>query len=487
MTTRVVNVRAETYDVYIGRKKGGSVYDTGDWGNPCVIGKDGTREEVIEKYRVHLKEQVRLGLRTWKQLRKLYGKSLGCYCSPDPCHGDVIIEAINIAMDCKTEKRFLARYLDDKEEEEVTDEQSLEILKAREMVEEAEDDLNDALDMLHSVGGNPDASRVASNAVTRTRDKFEKAQEELRLMEAETEEEPPPIEQPPLPEETARAESDKDTKKSNQKSDTTQPSSTKETGPMTTETQEAPAVSMEQMMAGMMEQMMAGMKSQIAEAVQQKVNDVAPPAEQATAPPPEQPAPPVQQAEWQRDYRHVDKSNRDYVDVKRLNSNRDAYVKVGSYPKEHDSDLLFSLIVDANPPIAPLARDGGEGIFEETKLKKGGKFVLELNGTLTDEIRSFFYGAPLPNKTPTPEIVVAKVEKNEPLTKKQMVGRIATDTQDPPLKTDAEPTPAQAKMAAARALTVQYNGEGFTVPEIQGLLAEDGMIYAERTIERFLQ
>ena len=62
MTTRVVNVRAETYDVYIGRKKGGSIYDTGDWGNPCVIGKDGTREEVIEKYRVHLKEQVRLGL-----------------------------------------------------------------------------------------------------------------------------------------------------------------------------------------------------------------------------------------------------------------------------------------------------------------------------------------------------------------------------------------------------------------------------------------
>ena len=265
--------------------------------------------------------------------------------------------------------------------------------------------------MLHSVGGNPDASRVASNAVTRTRDKFEKAQEVLRLMEAETEEEPPPIEQPPLPEETARAESDKDTKKSNQKLEETQPSSTKEIGPMTTKTQEAPAVSMEQMMAGMMEQMMAGMKSQIAEAVQQKVNDVAPPAEQTTTPPPEQQAPPVQQAEWQRDYRHVDKSNRDYVDVKRLNSERVSYVKVGSYPKEHDSDLLFSLIVEANPPLAPLARDGGEGLFEETKLKKGGKFVLELNGLLTDDIREYFYGAPLPNKTPTPETVVAKVEE----------------------------------------------------------------------------
>lgn len=37
----VVNKYKEEYDIYIGR---GS-----RWGNPFVIGKDGTREEVIEK------------------------------------------------------------------------------------------------------------------------------------------------------------------------------------------------------------------------------------------------------------------------------------------------------------------------------------------------------------------------------------------------------------------------------------------------------
>ena len=44
MTERVVHCKRENYDIYIGR---GS-----KWGNPFVIGKDGSREEVVEKYRV---------------------------------------------------------------------------------------------------------------------------------------------------------------------------------------------------------------------------------------------------------------------------------------------------------------------------------------------------------------------------------------------------------------------------------------------------
>ena len=149
---------------------------------------------------------------------------------------------------------------------------------------------------------------------------------------------------------------------------------------------------------------------------------------------------------------------------------------------------MFSLIVDANPPIAPLARDGGEGIFEETKLKKGGKFALELNGTLTDEIRSFFYGAPLPNKTPTPETVVAKVDKKEPLTKKQMVGRIATDTQDPSPKDRCRTDSGAGKDGCGKSV----DGTVTTVRDSQyrryrDYLRKMGMIYAERTIERFLQ
>ncbi len=44
--TRVVHCKRERYDVYIGRP--------GPWGNPFVIGRDGTREQVIAKYRTWL-------------------------------------------------------------------------------------------------------------------------------------------------------------------------------------------------------------------------------------------------------------------------------------------------------------------------------------------------------------------------------------------------------------------------------------------------
>jgi len=81
--TRVVNCRYESYDVYIGRPS--------KWGNPFVVGRDGTREVVIEKYRKWLLGQPKL----LSQLHGLKGKRLGCWCSPLPCHGDVLVEMLN--------------------------------------------------------------------------------------------------------------------------------------------------------------------------------------------------------------------------------------------------------------------------------------------------------------------------------------------------------------------------------------------------------
>lgn len=79
----VVNIRREWYDVYIGRP--------GQWGNPFEIGKDGNREEVIEKYRQWIQTQPRL----LAQLPMLKGKRLGCFCKPKACHGDVLMELLN--------------------------------------------------------------------------------------------------------------------------------------------------------------------------------------------------------------------------------------------------------------------------------------------------------------------------------------------------------------------------------------------------------
>lgn len=80
MTTRVVHVNAEPYDVYIGRPS--------KWGNPYKIGIHGSRSEVIAKYRAYLLRNSRL----MSSVRELKGKTLGCYCKPEACHGDVLAE-----------------------------------------------------------------------------------------------------------------------------------------------------------------------------------------------------------------------------------------------------------------------------------------------------------------------------------------------------------------------------------------------------------
>jgi hypothetical protein len=79
--TRVVNCKNERYDVYIGRPS--------EWGNPFKIGRDGSRQEVIQKYR----EWILANPQLTKQIHlKLRGKTLGCWCKPNACHGDVLAE-----------------------------------------------------------------------------------------------------------------------------------------------------------------------------------------------------------------------------------------------------------------------------------------------------------------------------------------------------------------------------------------------------------
>ena len=75
---KVVHCKKDRYDVYIGRPS--------KWGNPFVIGQDGDRQEVVAKYEEWIKTQPHL----LACLHELKGKTLGCYCSPLACHGDVL-------------------------------------------------------------------------------------------------------------------------------------------------------------------------------------------------------------------------------------------------------------------------------------------------------------------------------------------------------------------------------------------------------------
>src|SRR5579859_1174800 len=89
---KVVHCKKEPYDVYIGRPS--------KWGNPFTHIKDKTtiaefvvdsREEAIKKYREWILNQPAL----LNDLHELKGKTLGCWCKPQSCHGDVLVELIN--------------------------------------------------------------------------------------------------------------------------------------------------------------------------------------------------------------------------------------------------------------------------------------------------------------------------------------------------------------------------------------------------------
>lgn len=70
--------------VYVGR---GSPY-----GNPFILGRDGDRNEVCDKYKVWFDSQTELKERALKELR---GKSLVCFCAPLRCHADYLMKVSN--------------------------------------------------------------------------------------------------------------------------------------------------------------------------------------------------------------------------------------------------------------------------------------------------------------------------------------------------------------------------------------------------------
>lgn len=79
--------RRVKYDVYIGRACRG--LPCSPYANPFIIGKHGSREEVIQKYKEWIYKQPKLIERARRELR---GKVLACWCAPKKCHGDVLVE-----------------------------------------------------------------------------------------------------------------------------------------------------------------------------------------------------------------------------------------------------------------------------------------------------------------------------------------------------------------------------------------------------------
>lgn len=82
LSKRLHSIPAEA--VYVGRPS--------KFGNPFVIGRDGDRSSVIQKYRAWICSRPDL-IDAAKV--ELAGKDLVCFCAPLPCHADVLLEIAN--------------------------------------------------------------------------------------------------------------------------------------------------------------------------------------------------------------------------------------------------------------------------------------------------------------------------------------------------------------------------------------------------------
>lgn len=101
--TLVVNIRRDSFDVYVGRAGKGS---TGYFGNPHTMpgpcrscGRDHGRQGTLAAYREYLLARVESDPVFRQQVLELRGKRLGCFCArkggvtasdPHVCHGQVL-------------------------------------------------------------------------------------------------------------------------------------------------------------------------------------------------------------------------------------------------------------------------------------------------------------------------------------------------------------------------------------------------------------
>lgn len=89
MTTRVVNVRKESCDVYIGRKGKGK---DGYFGNPFRLEDfDGDRIACLKRYEKYFHQRIWTDTEFRQKIEELKGKILGCFCHPKMCHGNIIV------------------------------------------------------------------------------------------------------------------------------------------------------------------------------------------------------------------------------------------------------------------------------------------------------------------------------------------------------------------------------------------------------------
>ena len=90
--TKVVNIHKESCDVYIGRAGRGK---DGYFGNPFRPDAAMARGDTLERYRKYFYHRLGTDEEFRRRIGELQGKTLGCFCKPNPCHGDIIKEYLD--------------------------------------------------------------------------------------------------------------------------------------------------------------------------------------------------------------------------------------------------------------------------------------------------------------------------------------------------------------------------------------------------------
>lgn len=74
--------------VYIGRNVVYVGVSASKWANPFSVKTHGL-EKCLELYEEHVRSNL------YDDLKELNGKTLGCWCKPQSCHGDVLKRLLN--------------------------------------------------------------------------------------------------------------------------------------------------------------------------------------------------------------------------------------------------------------------------------------------------------------------------------------------------------------------------------------------------------
>ena len=85
---KIANIKKnEPYDLYIGRENKWLGLPCSKWHNPFILKREGDRSMILDQYKNYV---ISSGL--IKDIDELDGFTLGCYCRPKKCHGEILIE-----------------------------------------------------------------------------------------------------------------------------------------------------------------------------------------------------------------------------------------------------------------------------------------------------------------------------------------------------------------------------------------------------------